>query len=217
MFSTLDGWPVSQATVQMPSYGAWYADIEALASVDDDISGTVSFILRDVELICTVIRGGLSNGIWKGRVVGGLGKLSAKLSPKYYKGATALLILKDALKEAGEKLSGLADVSKLNTILSQWTRISKSLGQEIESLLKVTGGKWRILEDGTVWIGEDSRKAFTGEYLEVDLFPEMSKLEIIPTSVSIFPGMMIQNQLIDRIIHQLTETEFTTEVYFGST
>lgn len=216
MYATLDGWPVTIATVQMPRYGVWYADIEALTSVNDDITGTVEFVLNDVALRCTVVRGGLVLGTWRGRAVGGNGKLGTALTPNFYRNVEALRPFKDALQEAGEELSATADISKLGTTLAYWSRVSKTAGQEIQALVRKAETSWRVLGDGTVWVGSDSRATFTGEYLELDICPELSKLEIIPTSVAIYPGMTLQNRLIDRLVHRLNENEFVTEVYFES-
>ena len=216
MFASLDRWLITRLSVYLSSYGNWYADVEALATVNDNITGTVSLRLKDRVYTCTVVRGGLRGGVWRGRVVGGRGGLTKVLDPQFYTKISGTTILRDALQEAGEVLATSSNTTQLDGTLSFWTRSRRSAGAEIQALCEQVGIIWSALESGDVWVGNYQEKSFTGDYLLVDIFPEFSKIEVKLTSLDITPGMLLRDERIDKIIHKLVGEDFSTEVYFES-
>lgn len=212
-FATINQWPITNMTIHIPKSGTWVADVEALIQPNENITGKASLVLNGQVFQGWVFRGGLTQAVWKGRVVGGAGNLGKLLTPKYYKGATAFLSISDALKEGNEVISSDLEVSVLNVILPRWTRMAKSLGAELTALTQQVKTTWRIRKDGKVWVGIDTGIAFGGTYLELDFLPENGKLEIIPTSLEIYPGMSIQGHKISSIVHHITEEDLRTEVF----
>lgn len=213
-FALLDGWPVSELSLHLPSSGVFRAYAEVLVDTGEVITGTVPFTIGDQTFTMTVFKGGSSLSLWKGRLVGGSGGQAIVLAPKYYKGATALLCFTDALREAGYTLALDSDTTVLNKLLPSWTRTGKPFGSELNALTAQVGTQWRMLKDGTVWTGIDSEKKVTVDYLELDFFPETSKLWIIPTSLDIFPGMLLAGRVIEAVTHRLLPDRFYTEVTF---
>jgi hypothetical protein len=65
-------------------------------------------------------------------------------------------VLKDLLRAGGEKLSGTADQGVLGAALPFYTQIANPVGLSISALFADTGAVWRMLPDGTLWVGQET-------------------------------------------------------------
>lgn len=86
-------------------------------------------------------------------VVAGAGGLWKDVAAKYYRIVSVETILTDLFREAGETLSTTSDATVLARVLTSWTRAAGDVIDALETLTKHLGVDWRMLEDGTVWVG----------------------------------------------------------------
>ena len=152
----INGLTAYSASMVSPRQGVWQLD----ARVDDPtaISGAASVTFGARTLKGTVVRGGQFAGVDQVRILAGAGGMGTLASPQDYTAPTVGQVLGDLLGAAGETLSGTADGDVLGAELAGWTTTARPVGEQISELLSVgaPGAVWRVLDDGTVWVGTDS-------------------------------------------------------------
>src|SRR6185369_6195049 len=91
------------------------------------------------------------------RVVAGKDGLGKTAKPKHYDDPSIRIVLADLVATAGEAVAGSADTSMLSRHLTAWTTTSRPVGNVIDLLLRqAQGSSWRMLADGTVWVGSET-------------------------------------------------------------
>jgi hypothetical protein len=208
-FATLNGAAVLEAVVRMESAGAWTAEV----SVDAQTApiGRVTLAAGSAQFAGTALRAGVSNGSLLVRVVGGAGGLARELPAKRYAdGTPARVVAADILAEAGEALSPASDAALLGRTLAGWTRVRGRAGEALRVLTQSLGATWRVLADGTVWIGVESWPEADPEHVLVDEAPQAGRIEIADESASLVPGVTFQGQRVVRVEHRLSETALRT-------
>ena len=102
------GAAVLRAHVFLPLAGVWSADLDV--DTDEDVAGAVTVEVDGaVAFRGTVVDGGVTHGLWRGRIVGGAAGLRGTLPALAYLDATRADVVRDALAEAGETLSATSD------------------------------------------------------------------------------------------------------------
>lgn len=171
---TLNGVPIIRGNIRMPRVGVWNADLTLDSTTA--ITGPVTLATADgaFSLAGTAYREGVFLGTLSLRVIGGAGGLSVapgglgKLLPaKYYQGATLGLVLSDTLTSCGEKLSAKSDAAVTGLFLTKWTRLAGTGKQAIARMLDNIATSWRVLADGTVWVGTDTYPAAPNSQFDV--------------------------------------------------
>lgn len=144
--------------ITSPRIGAWHADL--VVDTQAPITGKVTISIGDgaLTMIGTAEDGGTFVDTTRVRVVGGAGGLSETASVKHYSDTTVGLVLGDLLAKGGETLSSTADQGLLGAALEHWTTIALPIGRIIAKLMSVAApdGAWRVLPDGTVWVGHET-------------------------------------------------------------
>jgi hypothetical protein len=160
---TLNGAPVIKGSIRLPRVGVWSADLTLDTAIP--ISGPVTLVTADgaFSLSGTGYREGVFLGTLSLRVIGGAGGLSTApggvgktLPAKYYENAPLSLVLGDILTACGEKLSPTFDTAVTSLLLRKWTRFAGTGKQCIARLFDNIATSWRILADGTFWVGTDT-------------------------------------------------------------
>jgi hypothetical protein len=148
--------PVLSASLTLPGFGAWVAEVEA----EEEFSGGGAATLRvEGDSASVDFRGCLSLGIsFAGRrrayLVGGAGRLSAPLLARYYQGSPARLVVLDLLQEAGETLSPLS--AGLDVLLPRWARLPGPAGLALGDLCSALALRWAVTAAGEVFITPES-------------------------------------------------------------
>jgi hypothetical protein len=155
--------PIIRGALHQPRVGEWSADL--LVDSDQIPTGfvTLSADGGTWSLKGTAFRLGVFVGTVSLRVVGGAAGLSpppagqGKILPaKQYRGVTLRNILRDLCAATGETLSADSATSPLGQLVQSWTRMPGSGKSALRVLLDQYGLDWRILSDGTLWVGTDS-------------------------------------------------------------
>lgn len=147
--ATLAGKRVTRARVQIPKWGAWYADV----SVDGEssLTGAVELVLADVTFHGTILSGGAAAGRSDYRIVGGAGGWGKIIPAKGYAsdaGVKLSTILGDAAREAGETL--IATALGRSVAGPAFARQEGPAGRVLELLAP---GNWYVDSGGITRIG----------------------------------------------------------------
>ncbi len=212
---TVNGTPCVRATIRIPRIGVWFADLAV--DVAKTISGPVTISVCDgaLELKGRAARTGVFKDTAVLRVLGGAGGLASEVPAKYYRRCPAKVPLQDILLAAAEKLSTEADQSLLNQQLVAWTLLRQKAGEALRTLADELGAVWRVLPDGTVWLGLESWPVV--HMPDVDLLSEDPRAHtaVIGTdSPTLLPGTMFLGRRVSMVEHQVQPESVRTLVWF---
>lgn len=210
-FATLKGTPVFQGVICIPRVGAWTADV----SVDRDTAVTGACTLAidgGLNLQGTVAMGGVWLGTAHLQVVGGANGLGRTARPQHYRQTTLRAVLGDLLATAGERLAASADPGTLALSLPMWATIAQPIGRMVAALLEDTrlpaATAWRVLPDGTVWVGQetwpDSGLVNLTDYQDLAEAPEEGTVELGVEAPRLLPGTTLGGRRVSYVEHRLT-------------
>ncbi len=226
---SVNGFPIIDFSIEIPRIGVWMAEmaIEPGQAQAQVFVGRATLQLASMTFIGTFNRNGpTQRNTVRARVFGGNGGFGLLLKPKGYRNTTLQQVLKDILGAAGEVLSPASDPTTLAFPLPFWTISQVAVGVAITSLMLNTGASWRVLSDGTTWVGPETFPlAATFEYQPLRFEPEMDRIEIASDNPVIFPGQVFQGkqqytpaQLLKKQIsyvqHRLDDTFIRTRLVY---
>jgi hypothetical protein len=148
--------------IVQPGRGVWTADLKL--SSDTAPSGQVSIVADGgLTLKGTVVpaSSGVAVDVAHVRIVGGAGGLTNDVSGSF-ESAQASDVLKAITDATGEALSSTISSEVLGVSLDHWHMGVYKASRALDELADFSGvqlGKaitWRVLPDGTIWIGEDT-------------------------------------------------------------
>jgi hypothetical protein len=141
------------------------------------------------------------------RMVAGVDGLRKTARPKFYQGTSARIVLMDLLSAAGETLSSTADASVLSRSLTSWTTIAQPIGSAVAVLAKSLGVSWRMLSDGTLWIGSetwpDSGLVDGVDFVDIDESPHENRIELGVVAPRLLPGTKIGDRRVSFVEHTI--------------
>lgn len=186
------GAAVLRAHVFLPLAGVWSADLDV--DTDEDVAGAVTVEVDGaVAFRGTVVDGGVTHGLWRGRIVGGAAGLRGTLPALAYLDATRADVVRDALAEAGETLSATSD--SLATAIARFHRAEGAAARAIDATAAALGYGWRVLADGTVWLGAETwPDAPEADVTLVDTDPRERSYALGGDVLGIRPGQLLQVQ-----------------------
>lgn len=209
--ATLNGLDVVSAHLWMPRVGVWTGDL--IVDSEAPPTGKVTFQADGgLALSGFANRSGAYLATTYIRIVGGADGLRAIATPKFYAAANAGLVLGDLLATAGEKLSATSDPTVLSSRLAGWTTIAQPIGSAIAVLLArgaPAGSSWRVLADGTVWVGTeawpDSGLLEQTDYVETNEWPGENRIELGVETLKLLPGTTLGDRKVSFVEHILRD------------
>jgi hypothetical protein len=216
----LNGIDVLDGVLQMPRIGRWTADLRIDSATVPSGSVTLTSSDGTLSLRGAVRRGGEYTEVGHVYLVGGTGGLEGETAPVYYRSVTLQTPLTALLQSLGETLSPTSDATALNTFLPRWTREKGPGGPALARLADAAGVGWRVLDDGTVWLGRDAfADAGVGED-EYELledrpaeFRVLIATEQIPSKIR--PGTTFRDKRVAFVEYRIAVGgTVTTQVYF---
>jgi hypothetical protein len=228
--ASANGQPLLSGTIKLQETGKWTADLEidtALEGDEEDAfpvgeNGRVAIRIEHNGAVfaCTVESGDRRGERFQCRVVGGAGGLETKLSAKSYLsqvGITLGQLIGDVLKDAGETLSATVTDATKNRKLPRWTRAEGTAERALAALTKATEQNWRVLPDGTVWVGVDTFPEADIDAVVIDTNPTNGTLELAageeddsPGPLLLEPGTTYNGSRILEVRHELGAAKFRT-------
>ena len=211
---TVNGLRATLCALTIPRFGAWVADVDVDSA--EAITGAVTLAIDDASWSGAVARGGLVNGSWHGRLVGGAGGLSTALSALAQRGSTLGTVLADALREAGETIA--ADADDLDAVAPLWHRIAGAASIAVGDVARAAGYAWRVRADGRVWLGSDAWTALTptGAVDVVEEYPAAGRYVLAGDTLGIVPGVTLTlsrlTVRVGQVEHRATPRELRTVI-----
>jgi hypothetical protein len=213
----LNGMPILSACVDMPLRGAWTADIVVDCDDRDRVLGRAPLDnAAGTWALSGTVRAGDVDSAGKSvlRVVGGAGGLANRLAPRFFRNIEASIVLSDAIDEGGERLAVSSDSDLLKTTLTGWTRMRVTLADEIDALASALDASWRVLSDGTIWIGPETWPADSTAYDCIEDYPHEGRIVIGPSVPSLAPGVTFLGRAVVHVTHKISPSALRTEVLF---
>ncbi len=214
MTSRLSGKTVLSAEVTVPRIHAWHADL-IIDSVET-VSGAVTLDFEGLSFVGTVLRAGVYAGRLGVRMVGGAGGLTTELPARSYIETSVGTVLADILRESGETLSATSDASILAAGLMKWHREVGPASHALVNLLDKVGATFRVLRDGTIWVGVTSYPVVSPTHVLVDEDWVAGIITIAPDAPELEPGTTFLGQKIELVVHRLLPKSLRTEAHITS-
>lgn len=220
MSATVNGVDLLSLHVTMPSSGAWVADLEADA---DELAAGVT--LDDGEgnrFVGRVLRAGAVSGRLGARIVpgkGGIAGLAKTLEARHFRAVPLRSVLADILAQTGEQLSSSSQPAVLGKQLPFWSipgGPDSSPGAALRMLTKAAGATWRMLADGTVWVGVDSYpKAPEFEREELDRDDVLGTVVLAVEAFALRPCVTLDGRRVLSVEHRIDGGEVRTLYHHG--
>lgn len=193
---------VSDAFLRMPVRGNWSGVLE-MGSPAAPAQGEPATLVYQREngtadmFVGTIRRVGSVPGTQtvKLTLVGGAGKLlNAVPARDHIVGPTSLpagLVARSIVDAAGEKLSRGVEVALDSLQLPRWTRISSTARDALDLLVDRLGLGWRVMLDGTIWVGAETWPAVNGVAFYTDQDPDDGLVMYASDGARLLPGTTI--------------------------
>lgn len=217
---TANGIGVYRGVVSLPRVGAWHADLEV--DTTDALTGAVAMEAGGITFRGTVSRGASYLGVAHVRVVGGADGLRKRAKPVHYVHPQVRTPLGDLLRAAGETLSATVLPAILNRQLEAWTVLDAPIGEQLSVLVARAlgdGVAWRVLADGTVWVGVETWPAAgiaDDAFRELGRSPVDDSLELGLDGAVLLPGTTLDGRRIDYCEHILEDGELRTRAWVAA-
>lgn len=203
MDATYNGAAVLEADLILPHEGRWTADVQAdlTETPEAGSSGTLRLLGRDYQ--GTVLAVGTIGGRTHLRLAGGAGGMDGKADAKHYRNdVSASLLWQDLLQALGETAASSSDQQVLGRTLPKWTRTAAwglDLLGELADKLEAT---WRVLADGSVWIGVDTwAPAPETDWILTGGTPEAGRITIAAETCTVDPGQSLDGLRVHSLMH----------------
>ena len=212
MAFTANGEDLFEATVTLPRVGVWTCDLIASNDVSGSLAtgSSVTVDLDGLELTGTVTRGGVTRNTQVARIVGGVGGLSQTCAAGGYVQASLQQVVGALLTSLGETLSptvpsSAADQAALTTVQPLWMVFAEPGAAALTRLAEAAGVTWRVLTDGTVWLGTDSYAPVTlANATLMSASPELGLESWGIASPALLPGTALAGSSLSGLVSNVT-------------
>lgn len=186
MTASVNDRDVLSAMVREPRIGIWTCELDA--DNETALTGDITLTIDDVAWHGTVLRGDVEAGHYHAWVVGGKYGLAKQVSAKHYLSAAGRLILRELLEACGETLAATTDAAVLTKVFPRWSRAKGTAGSALAQFAADSGVSWRVLRDGTVWLGLETWPESKVTYDELEYMPARGAIDIAPEQPTVKPG-----------------------------
>lgn len=216
---TVNGIPALAGSLSLPRIGLW----QALVSLDTQasLSGEVTVSWGTMELSGIVFSAVLTRGEIVCRIVGGAPLAWKTMAARGFKRPNAKTILSAISDASGVKLSGAISGALLSRELDFFAIMGgQTAGQAVECLAGKLGVAWRVLLDGTLWLGEEDWRSCAAdaspELLEVVAMKGPApclECRLLDESAAL-PGETLDGCHIDRVEHLASADGLSASIWF---
>lgn len=212
-----NGAAVLGGVISEPRGGAWRAELDVDLDDATKVTGDVEIEVGGVVWRGTSIEVGAYGGRTKLRAVGGKAGLGKPTKPRFYRTMPARTVAVDALGDGGEALSDTSDAATLGTILPLWTRADGIVSEALEQLLDELDATWRVLRDGTVWIGNETWPTVTDKTaIVIDDVPSEARMTIATEAPVVTPGSTFLERRVSRVETRIAPDSVRSSLWFDS-
>lgn len=214
---------VLSGVISMPLVGVWIADLKIDqpdgtgfdAGTAVTISGESGWSLSGT--VAPDRSGDFLDAVHV-RVLGGKAGMAKTAQAKAYvqPGAYARDVIKGLASSAGESVSSTADSVIMATNLTAWAVMAVPCARALETLLDVVApaAHWRILADGTLWVGNESWTSLDGTYDLLSANPTEGFYDLGVEAPTITPGVSITSVgNVNRVEHEIAADKIRSRVW----
>lgn len=212
MTATLNDLNLLSCTIQEPRIGVW----QAVVDVDSEaaVSGAATLTVDGVTWTGTIVKGDLYAGRFHAQLVGGAGKLAAILPAKYYQNTSLRVVVDDLMRGTGETLSAASDASIRGHQVSRWMHVKGKASVALKAVADELGLTWRVLRDGTIWLGVEQWSEARPTYDETDRVPGRDSVTIAPDAPTVAPGTTFLERRVSRVTTTVKGDLLRQEILF---
>ena len=120
----------------------------------------------------------------------------------------------DLLRAAGETAAASADTNLLSTTLPAWCVRGAGVGMQLDELVVALRATWRVLLDGTIWVGQESWPEADVDLELMELSPPEDRAMFKCEAPSLLPGTTLDGRRVSRVEHLIGEASVRTVAYF---
>lgn len=210
--------PVVSARVVLPRIGVFYAEL----TVDSETAPTGLQTLRTADGALTLVgtvrddRTAVYGDRTELLLIGGRDGLSRTVTPREYNDPTIRVLLQDLCNETREVLSDTADSSILSGTVPRWSRVESVAANALGEVVAAAGASWRILNDGTLWIGQEAWESveIPGEILDERPTNASRSLQVETLFALLAPGTVWDGRRVSLVEHRASAEHATTTAWF---
>lgn len=151
------------------------------------------------------------------RIIGGAGGMSKLATPRAFaSGAFVRDVVNGLMADAGETLSSTTDAGLLGTSIDGWSVMGHTVGWNLRALLRIVAPSmsWRVLPDGTLWIGNETWPASGGTFDAISQDPADGSYVLGVEAPFVVPGTNIADLgNVNRCIDVISSGRLRTHVY----
>lgn len=212
------GQPVREATLTLPREGAWHIDLQLEATVAP--AGRFDLLMVGHRLSGTVVRARMVEGVARVRMAAGAAGLRRPVAKRHYTAPTVRNVLAALAGNVGEIVSATADPTLLGVVLEHWTTVAMPAGAAIRVLLDRVpeamapeGVAWRLLPDGSIWVGQETWPDSEQDAIVVGEASEDGRVELALEVPFLLPGTTIGEFRIDQVEIRATGDDLRTTIW----
>ncbi len=200
----------------MPRVGVWRADLTLDLEDASKVGDEVTLSVDGLEWKGTAVEVGAYTGRVHLRMAGGNAGMPKPVVPRFYRAMPARVVAQDLLAEGGEELSSTANQDVLSSILPLWTRASGIVSEALEQLLDELGATWRVLADGTVWVGTETwpEASNVKDVIVLAEVPNEARIEFGSATPNLVPGTTFRGRRVSRVEIHISPSDVHTKAWF---
>lgn len=206
--ATLAGLLVTRATVVVPRWGIWWADVQAPS--DAQLSGRVELKIEDLTLSGTIAHGGPFRSMGWYRIVGGAGGWRSQIPERAYRaevGVKLSTVLRDAASACGETLGTVEE----RRVGPAYVRLAGDASSVLEALATEA---WHVDAAGVTQIGLRAPTAYAPSYRLIAKRPDRALITIAPDSLAtLVPGAQLEGLEAYSVRIELSPTELRAHIW----
>lgn len=206
--ATLDGQTVTECSVQLPSWGVAWADVEI--DQPTQLEGQVQLVVADLELTMTIMSGGPWQGRARYRLAAGAGGWGQELPSRAYQndaGVKLSKVLTDVADACGETLGTVPT----GTCGFAWTRPEAPASHTLSTLYPQG---WYVDESGVTQIGTRASTTYTGKATRLPSDIAAGRLELAAEELAqLVPGATVDDLVAADVQHTIRDNKLRTTIW----
>lgn len=214
---SIAGRAVTKGEIRLPLTGAWTAELEVQGT--ELLTGSVTLTVGDVDFTGTAKSEADQGNLVSVSVVGGADGLGTECPPRHWTNSTSPVsvrsILEDALGIGGERLSSDADATTTAVELAHWMRMRCTVADSLRGVLGPRAANWRLLPDGSVWVGPETWPTVDPEHVVVGEQPTEAMLTIAIESADVRPGMTFLGRQVSSVTYTVDDAAIRAHIAYG--
>lgn len=210
--ATANGILVLGGEVKVPRVGAWRATLDLDTEDSKTVTGAVDIAIGSSVWSGTSFDVDVYSGRTKVVLVGGKGGLRKPTKPRFYHAMPARQIVQDLLDEGGERL---APSSSITQTFDFWTRSAGTVAEGLEHIVDELGAVWRMLPDGTIWIGTETWSSSEPKGIVVIAeLPDDASILFASDEPTLLPGTTFRGKHVEEVEIRIEPGSVRTRAWF---